>query len=119
MVQKVKSKGRPSPRFLKREVGFGKFWQKKIESVTSRNLPYLRALFVASEIFVPKTMPRTRPNYLYAIVSVALVLFVLGFFALMALHGQKLVTMFKEKVDLWLELKPGLAEADRERQSLG
>ncbi len=57
-------------------------------------------------------MPRTRPNYLYAIVSVALVLFVLGFFALMALHGQKLVTMFKEKVDLWLELKPGLAEAD-------
>lgn len=57
-------------------------------------------------------MPRTRPTYLYAIVSVALVLFVLGFFALMALHGQKLVTMFKEKVDLWLELKPGLAERD-------
>jgi cell division transport system permease protein len=57
-------------------------------------------------------MPRTRPNYLYAIASVALVLFVLGFFALMALHGQKLVTLFKEKVDLWLELKPGLAEED-------
>jgi cell division transport system permease protein len=57
-------------------------------------------------------MPRTRPTYLYAIVSVALVLFVLGFFALMALHGQKLVTMYQEKVDLWLELKPGLAEAD-------
>ncbi|MFN0176135.1 MAG: cell division protein FtsX [Saprospiraceae bacterium] len=57
-------------------------------------------------------MSRTRPNYLYAIASVALVLFVLGFFALMAIHGQKLVTMFKEKVDLWLELKPGLAEAE-------
>jgi cell division transport system permease protein len=57
-------------------------------------------------------MPRTRPNYLSAIASVALVLFVLGFFALMALHGQKLVTMFKEKVDIWLELKPGLADAD-------
>ena len=57
-------------------------------------------------------MPRTRPNYLYAIVSVALVLFVLGFFALMALNGQKLITLFKEKVDLWLELKPGLAEAE-------
>lgn len=55
-------------------------------------------------------MSRTRPNYLYAIASVALVLFVLGFFALMALQGQKLVTLFKEKVDLWLELKPGLAE---------
>jgi cell division transport system permease protein len=57
-------------------------------------------------------MSRTRPNYLYAIASVALVLFVLGFFAIMAMQGQKLVTIFKEKVDLWLELKPGLAESD-------
>lgn len=56
-------------------------------------------------------MPRTRANYLYAIVSVALVLYFLGFFALMALQGQKLVAIFKEKVDLWLELKPGLAES--------
>lgn len=57
-------------------------------------------------------MSRTRPNYLYAIASVALVLFVLGFFAIMAMQGQKLVTIFKERVDLWLELKPGLAESD-------
>jgi cell division transport system permease protein len=57
-------------------------------------------------------MARTRPNYLYAIASVALVLFVLGFFGLMGLHGQKLVTFFKEKVDLWMELKPGLAESE-------
>jgi cell division transport system permease protein len=57
-------------------------------------------------------MPRTRTSYLYAIVSVALVLFVLGFFALMALHGRKLVTLFKEKVDIWLELKPGLEERE-------
>ncbi len=59
-----------------------------------------------------KGMPRTRPTYFYAIASVALVLFVLGFFALMALHGRKLVTLFKEKVDIWLELKPGLAQSD-------
>ena len=57
-------------------------------------------------------MPRTKPNYLYAIISVALVLFILGFFALTALHGRKLVTLFKEKVDIWLELKPGAAEAE-------
>ncbi|MBL7808905.1 MAG: hypothetical protein JNN28_13880 [Saprospiraceae bacterium] len=57
-------------------------------------------------------MARTRPNYLYAVASVALVLYVLGFFGLMGLHGQKLVTFFKEKVDLWLELKPGLAESE-------
>lgn len=57
-------------------------------------------------------MPRTRPNFFYAIISVALVLFVLGFFGLMALHGQQLVTLFKEKIDLWLELKPDATEAD-------
>ena len=57
-------------------------------------------------------MPRTKPTYFYAIASVALVLFVLGFFAIMALHGRKLVTLFKEKVDIWLELKPGLAQED-------
>lgn len=51
-------------------------------------------------------MPRSRPTYFYAIISVALVLFIVGFFALTALHGRKLVTLFKEKVDIWLELKP-------------
>lgn len=57
-------------------------------------------------------MPRKKPSYFYAIASMTLVLFVLGFFGLMALHGQKLVTLFKEKVDIWLELKPGLAQED-------
>jgi cell division transport system permease protein len=60
-------------------------------------------------------MPRVKPNYFYAIASVALVLFVLGFFALMALHGRKLVTLFKEKVDIWLELKPGISQEDVSR----
>lgn len=57
-------------------------------------------------------MARKKPSYFYAIASVALVLFVLGFFGLMALHGRKLVNLFKERVDLWLELKPGLAQSD-------
>ena len=60
-------------------------------------------------------MPRTKPNYLYAIISVALVLFILGFFAITALHGRKLVTLFKEKVDIWLELMPGTAEDEISR----
>lgn len=55
-------------------------------------------------------MPRTRPTHLYAIASVALVLFMLGLFALTAVHGRRLVTLFKEKVDVWLELKPDLTE---------
>jgi cell division transport system permease protein len=58
------------------------------------------------------TMPRTKPNYFYAIISVALVLFILGFFALTALHGRKLVTLFKEKVDIWIELKAGTPESE-------
>lgn len=56
-------------------------------------------------------MPRTKPNYFYAITSVALVLFILGFFALTALHGRKLVTLFKEKVDIWIELKADTPES--------
>lgn len=50
-------------------------------------------------------MPRTKPTYIYAIASVAMVLFMVGFFALTALHGRKLVTLFKEKVDIWLEVR--------------
>lgn len=57
-------------------------------------------------------MSRTKPNYFYAIISVALVLFILGFFALTTLHGRKLVTLFKEKVDIWLELRSETTEAD-------
>lgn len=57
-------------------------------------------------------MSRTRPTYIYAIISVSLVLFIVGFFMLTTLHAGKLVTLFKEKVDIWLELKPDLPEAE-------
>ncbi len=57
-------------------------------------------------------MSRSKPTYLYAIVSVALVLFLVGFFALTALHGRKLVALFKEKVDVWLELKPDVPQEE-------
>jgi cell division transport system permease protein len=57
-------------------------------------------------------MSRTKPTYIYAIISVALVLFMLGFFALIMLHGHKLVSHFKERVDLWLELKPETPESE-------
>lgn len=57
-------------------------------------------------------MSRTKPTYFYAIISVALVLFIVGFFMLTTLHARKLVTLFKEKIDIWLELKPNLAQED-------
>lgn len=57
-------------------------------------------------------MARSKPTYLYAIVSVSLVLIMVGFFALTVLHAQKLVALFKEKVDVWLELKPDLPQEE-------
>ncbi len=60
-------------------------------------------------------MARSKPVYLSAIVSVALVLFMVGFFVLTALHARKLVTMFKEKVDIWVELRPDLPETEVSR----
>ncbi len=57
-------------------------------------------------------MSRTKPTYLYAIISVSLVLFIVGFFMLATMHAGKLVTLFKEKVDIWLELKPDLGQEE-------
>ncbi len=57
-------------------------------------------------------MSRTKPTYIYAIISVALVLFMVGFFALTALHGHRLVDLFKEKVDVWLELRQDTPQED-------
>ncbi len=57
-------------------------------------------------------MPRNKPTYLYAIASMAMVLFLVGLFALMVLHGNNLVNLFKEKVDVWLEFKPDTPQED-------
>jgi len=48
---------------------------------------------------------RTKPNYFYAIISVALVLFLLGFFVLVVLQGQQVIKLSKEKVEIIVELK--------------
>lgn len=55
---------------------------------------------------------RVKPNYIYAIISVALVLFIIGLFGVITLHARKLVVLFKEKVDVWIELKPNTGQAD-------
>lgn len=49
--------------------------------------------------------PRTKPNYFYAVISVALVLFLLGFFGLIVLHGQQFIQFAKEQVEIIIELK--------------
>jgi len=50
---------------------------------------------------------RAKPNYFYSIVSMALVLFLLGFFGLVLLQTQQLVEIFKERVNVLIEIEPG------------
>lgn len=61
--------------------------------------------------YADKYRRKTRPNYLYAIVSVAMVLFLLGFFGIILLQAQRLITVFKERVNLLVELQEGTPEA--------
>ncbi|MEM7105451.1 MAG: permease-like cell division protein FtsX [Bacteroidota bacterium] len=49
--------------------------------------------------------PKTKPNYIYSIISVALVLFLLGIFGMLAVHAQGLVKYMKENVQIMVELK--------------
>jgi cell division transport system permease protein len=51
-----------------------------------------------------------KPNYFYAIFSVALVLFLLGFFGLVLLYSQSLVKTLKEQMKVLVELKENATE---------
>jgi cell division transport system permease protein len=59
-----------------------------------------------------RQLGRRKPNYLYAIISVALVLFLLGLFGLITIHAQRLVTIFKERVNVLVELPTGVRTED-------
>jgi len=56
--------------------------------------------------------PRTRANHFYSILGVALVLFLLGAFALAVLHAQKLVDFFKERVNVLVEVAEGTPRSE-------
>lgn len=53
-----------------------------------------------------KKPPTNKPNYLYAIVSVTLVLFLLGLFGLLVVQGQQFIRTMKEQVEIIVEFKP-------------
>ncbi len=55
---------------------------------------------------------KTKANYTYAIISVALVLFLLGFFGALLIHGSQLIRYFKENVAIMIEISP---TADQKR----
>lgn len=54
----------------------------------------------------PSIRRKFRPNFLYSIISVALVLIMAGVFSLVILLGQGLITSFKEQVNVLVELNP-------------
>lgn len=53
---------------------------------------------------------KAKPNYLYSIISVALVLFLLGIFGLFMIHAQGVINHYKETVEIIVELKDDAAE---------
>ncbi len=55
--------------------------------------------------------PKVRPNFIYAVLSVALVLFLLGFFGLMLIQTKSLVDVFKERVNIMVELEDDTEQA--------
>ncbi len=63
----------------------------------------------------PRPTARSRPNYLYALVSVALVLFLLGFFGIAIMEARHLVRLFKERVILMVELDDEVEDTQVER----
>ncbi len=64
-----------------------------------------------AELNTAGTSPvRKKPNYFYSIISVALVLFLIGLFGMILLHGHQLVKVFKENVNVLVELKTNSQE---------
>lgn len=59
-----------------------------------------------------KSPRRRKPNYLYSVVSMALVLFVLGIVATILLQVQCLSVGMRESVEIQMELPDDLSEAD-------
>lgn len=59
-----------------------------------------------------KSSYRFRPNYLYSVVSIALVLFTLGILALVFSSGRKLAKQFKENLEFTLIIKDNVNEKE-------
>ena len=76
-------------------------------------LPQIHLFFPKSRLMTDlietKSSKRKNPNYIYAIFSVALVLFLLGFFGLFLLHAPKWMKVYKEQVNVMVEIKQGVA----------
>lgn len=79
----------------------------------SPSMHFLYAFFILLSFQKTRCMPtadhkilrKSKPNYLYSIIGVALVLFLLGFFGLVLLQGQQLLRSYQESVNILIEFK--------------
>lgn len=62
-----------------------------------------------------KTAERNKPNYVYSIISIALVLFLTGFFCMILLQAQRLIVVFKERVNILIELQEDNTSEEKEQ----
>ncbi len=58
-----------------------------------------------SDILGKTPAQRAKPNYFYTIISVAMVLFLLGFFGVLFMQAQQLTNILKERVTILVELQ--------------
>lgn len=61
----------------------------------------------------PKRSLRPKPNYLLTIVSISMVLLLLGIFSVVILHSRHVVKLFKEQINVIVELHEPLSEGER------
>jgi cell division transport system permease protein len=56
-----------------------------------------------------------RPTFFSTVLSMALVLLLLGFLGLLMLYGREIITVFKERVDIWVEIRNDATQNDEKR----
>lgn len=61
----------------------------------------------------PKRSLRPKPNYLLTIVSISMVLLLLGIFSVVILHSRHVVKLFKEQINVIVELHEPLTEGEQ------
>ena len=64
---------------------------------------------------VGKTTKPYKPNYIYSVISVTMVLYLIGVFGFILIHTQKLTTYFKENIIISIELKDNVNLGDRDK----
>lgn len=66
-----------------------------------------------SESTVPKRRLKPKPNYFLTIVSISLVLLLLGIFSIIMLHSRHVVKLFKEQINVIVELSSDLSSGEQ------